>query len=90
LVLQLLKRYQEYKAQCARDHDEKALWLFRSQTEYGFSHPPRRDARAPSPVQTSPQPYAFRHPRRGAEHGTGISPADAKKKKPAARRQGIG
>jgi len=52
--------------------------------------PPRRDARAPSPVQTSPQPYAFRHPRRGAEHGTGISPADAKKKKPAARRQGIG
>ena len=37
-VLQLLKRYQEYKAQCARDHDEKALWLFRSQTRYGFSH----------------------------------------------------
>ena len=37
-VLQHLKRYQEYKAQCARDHDEKALWLFRSQTEYGFSH----------------------------------------------------
>ena len=37
-VLQHLRHYQVYKAQCARDHDEKALWLFRSQTEYGFSH----------------------------------------------------